>query len=83
MKYTDTEKEYSECRRTTSEFLVLYNNSLPPAFPRATLELLREFRKVYPNYFKETGAWSLGEHRKRFMDWLPRRMAELASTAAK
>lgn len=71
LKLPDLEKERSERRLSPDEFLAHYNNDLPGNFPRASLELLDEFKKQNPSFFKGKSTWSLGEHRKKFMDWLP------------
>ncbi|MBU6321711.1 MAG: hypothetical protein KGI78_04110 [Patescibacteria group bacterium] len=71
MKGPDLDRERSERRVTLATFLAEYNDKLPEAFPRASLPLLREYRTRYPGQFKADGLWSLDEHRKRFMDWLP------------
>jgi len=79
-KHRDLEKERSEQRLTLKEFLSLYNKDLPSEFPRATLALLTEFRKLHPSFFKGKDTWSLGEHRKKIIDWLPQRVKETAET---
>lgn len=72
----DLEKERSERKLTAADFLKSYNMTLPTEFPRASLDLLTEFKETYPNLFKEKGVWTLGQHRKRLMDWLPQRLKE-------
>lgn len=71
MKGPDLDRERSEKKVTMGEFLATYNDKLPEQFPRATLPLLREYKKRYASQFKEDGLWSLDLHRKKFMDWLP------------
>lgn len=75
-KPPDREKERSERRRSLQEFLDAYNKNLPKAFPRATKELLLEYRQAHRGFFKESGVWTLAEHRKKIMDWLPQRTRE-------
>ncbi len=70
-KPRDIEREESERTRTPEEFRDAYNKRLPTTFPRATLPLLIRFKKEHPNVFKRKDTWTLGEHRKKFMDWLP------------
>jgi hypothetical protein len=70
MKGPDLDREHSEQKRSTSEFLVAYNEGLPVGFPRATSALLAEYKSQYAHQFKE-GFWSLNLHRKKIMDWLP------------
>jgi hypothetical protein len=71
MKGPDLDKERSERRITSAEFLAAYNEKLPDAFPRLSSALLREYQGRYPGQFKADGLWSLDQHRKRVMDWLP------------
>lgn len=70
MRGPDLDRERSEKSRSLDEFLKLYNENLPAAFPPVSADLLKEFRKAYPGVFKATNAWSLDLHRKKVMDWL-------------
>ncbi len=70
MKGPDMDRERSERKHSRAEFLTLYNEGLPISFPRATAALLAEYQVRYPGQFKDD-FWSLGLHRKKFMDWLP------------
>ena len=71
MKRPDIDKERSEKSLSLSSFLKSYNEGLPLAFPRASLPLLREFREAHKTIFKGNDSWSLDQHRKKVMDWLP------------
>jgi hypothetical protein len=51
-------------------FMESYNNSAPASFPRASVEMLKQFQGAYPSLFKSKDAWSIDKHRKHFMDWL-------------
>lgn len=81
MKPPDANRVRSERRLPLAEFLDTYNENLPEAFPRATRELLKEYQRRYPGQFKE-GAWSLDQHRKKFMDWLPMHLKSLEHVRA-
>jgi hypothetical protein len=70
MKGPDLDKERSEMKISIKEFLQSYNSNIPAGFPRATMELLITFSKTYPALFKAEKTWTLGQHRKKFMDWL-------------
>jgi len=74
MKTLDLDRERSEMKLSLTDFQKIYNEDLPPRFPRASLAFLREFRKTYPGLFKGDNAWSLDQHRKKFMDWPPQRV---------
>lgn len=69
MKAPDLDRERSEESHTLPEFLKLYNENLPLAFPRASAALLEEFKRTHADFFK-TNVWSLELHRKKVMDWL-------------
>ena len=73
MKSPDLDRMRSEKLLSLEEFLKSYNQDLPATFLRATLPLLREFRETYASLFKNTDQWSLDQHRKKVMDWLPSR----------
>lgn len=70
MKGPDPDRVRSEQKRSSAEFLTLYNEGLPTGFPRATAPLLAEYKSRFTDQFKG-GFWSLELHRKKFMDWLP------------
>ena len=71
MRGPDLDRENSERRLTLAEFLAAYNIGLPTGFPRASTPLLRVFSQKYPDFFKNSELWSLDQHRKKVMDWLP------------
>ncbi|MEK7510831.1 MAG: hypothetical protein AAB582_01160 [Patescibacteria group bacterium] len=70
MRGPDLDRERSEKKLSIQEFLSSYNDGLPAQFPRASLPILALFEKAFPELFKKHG-WSLDQHRKKVMDWLP------------
>ncbi|MES2225268.1 MAG: hypothetical protein V4480_00475 [Patescibacteria group bacterium] len=74
MKLPDLDRIRSEKTLTLAQFLECYNDELPSQFPRASAPLLEEFRRDHASLFVRSGAWSLDQHRKRVMDWLPARL---------
>ncbi|MHB8710570.1 MAG: hypothetical protein ACYC6X_03420 [Minisyncoccota bacterium] len=70
MKAPDLDRQRSEKSRSLNEFLKLYNENLPLAFPRASAALLEDFKSGHANLFKSNRVWSLDLHRKKVMDWL-------------
>lgn len=54
------------------DFLEFYNKNLPESFPQASVQLLKKFQESHASLFKNYDLWSLEQHRKRVMDWLPR-----------
>ncbi len=77
MKAPDLDKERSEKKLTVADFLKSYNDSLPKDFPRASLPVLEKFKKNYPALFKTDNEWTLDQHRKKLMDWLPQHLTSL------
>ena len=69
MKLPDVDRLRSEKSLSLLDFLASYNEDLPIEFPRASLALLREFKKMHQTLFREH-SWSLDQHRKKVMDWL-------------
>lgn len=55
-----------------AEFLASYNKNMPSSFPQITKELLKKFKTEHPALFTHGELWSLDQHRKKIMDWLPR-----------
>jgi hypothetical protein len=80
MRSPDLERERSERPLTPAAFLEAYNENLPASFPRATPESMDAYRKAYPALFKGK-KWSLDQHRKKYMDWLPQYLKLLAQQA--
>jgi hypothetical protein len=74
MKGPDLDRERCEKKLTLKEFTLTYNEGLPEGFPAATDSLLEEFSASNTQLFKNTDQWSLDQHRKRVMDWLPSRL---------
>lgn len=71
MKGPDLDRERSERKLSFAEFLASYNEGLPLDYPRVSAITLKEFAQTHPDLFKKGGNWSLGQHRKKVMDWLP------------
>jgi len=57
---------------SVSEFLESYNKHMPAGWPKATATLLQKFRSEHTALFTHGDLWSLDQHRKKLMDWLPR-----------
>lgn len=60
---------------TVSEFLESYNKNMPAGWPQVTSALLGKFREEHESLFTHGDLWSLDQHRKKLMDWLPRNSA--------
>ena len=75
MKKYGEELKVSEERVPLLTFLKSYSENLPASFPRPSLAQLKEFKASHPLFFKHGSLWSLDEHRKKVMDWLPQHPA--------
>ena len=56
---------------TIVEFLESYNKNMPESYPHVSLAILQRFKDEHPSLFKSNGFWSLDQHRKRMIEWLP------------
>lgn len=68
----------SEVQISLGEFLKSYNKTIPEGFPHASEQLLKKFKEQHGVFFKHGDMWSLDEHRKKIMDWLPLNQNEMA-----
>jgi hypothetical protein len=66
------EIKLNEIALSLAEFLQSFNQNMPASFPQVSAEQLTEFKKEHESLFKKGGTWSLDQHRKKVMDWLPR-----------
>lgn len=71
MKGPDPDRERSEKKLTMKEFGTSYNEGLPTGYPPVTTPILKAFSAANAQFFKNEGMWSLDQHRKKVMDWLP------------
>jgi len=72
MRKYGKEPNISQMQVTLQEFLASYNKNMPEGFPRASTALLKKFQAAHAMLFKNGDLWSLEQHRKKLMDWLPR-----------
>ena len=56
---------------TSVEFIESYNANMPHGYPHVSLEILEKFKLAHPNLFRNEGIWTLEQHRKRMIEWLP------------
>ncbi len=78
MKVSPKKPHISETQTTLAEFLKFYNKNIPEGFPHASESLLKKFKEEHASFFKHGEMWSLDEHRKKIMDWLPLNKSEMA-----
>ncbi|NNM83783.1 hypothetical protein HKL94_01005 [Candidatus Parcubacteria bacterium] len=81
-KYVE-ELSISEVRMPLADFLKSYNKSLPSGFPRSSTALLKKYKQLHPLFFKHGDLWSLDEHRKRILDWLPQQIEAARQSSGK
>jgi hypothetical protein len=72
MKKYAEELKISEAQVSLPDFMKSYNENIPQGFPHATTPLLKKFKDLHATLFKHGDMWSLDQHRKKLMDWLPR-----------
>lgn len=71
MKKHEKGPSLNEIQITLVDFLASYNQNMPASFPRASVALLKKFQETHSMLFKHGETWSLDQHRKKVMDWLP------------
>jgi len=72
MKRNPGEVDESMLQVTLAEFLKSYNKNMPESFPRASTASLKKFQEAHAALFKNGDLWSLDQHRKKLIEWLPR-----------
>ena len=50
---------------------------MPLSFPKVTEAQLLRFKESHISSFKGTDTWSLDQHRKKVIDWLPQNIEVL------
>lgn len=83
MKKYGEELKISEARMPLADFLKSYNKNLPASFPRSSTALLKKFKSSHPAFFKHGNLWSLDEHRKKLIDWIPQNSGLLKHSTEK
>jgi hypothetical protein len=71
MKGPDLDRERSEKKISLKEFSASYNDGLPEGYPTVNASILKVFSTKNAHFFKNKDEWSLDQHRKKVMDWLP------------
>ena len=71
MRTRDLDRERSETLISFADFLASYNATITAGFPKASTALLKAFKNDNTGLFKHANLWSLDQHRKKVMDWLP------------
>ncbi len=66
------EIKLNEIALSITEFLESFNQNMPANFPQVSEAQLLMFKKEHEALFKKGNTWSLDNHRKKVMDWLPR-----------
>ncbi|MDO8492999.1 MAG: hypothetical protein Q7S19_00420 [bacterium] len=77
MRRNAAELNISQAEMPLADFLESYNKNMPASFPRATTSLLKKFQEAHAVLFRHGDSWSLDQHRKKLMDWLPRNIKTL------
>jgi len=72
MRSNTQDPKLNEVALSLSEFLESFNQNMPDNFPQASREMLLKFKREHEVLFRKGDTWSLDQHRKKVMDWLPR-----------
>ncbi|MFM2330608.1 MAG: hypothetical protein RLZZ26_115 [Candidatus Parcubacteria bacterium] len=82
MKKYGAELSVSGERVSLADFLKSYNQGLPKGFPRSSTALLKKYKALHPLFFKHGNLWSLDEHRKKILDWIPQELEAIRRSSA-
>lgn len=74
MKKSADKVALGEAVLTSDEFVESFNKNMPKGYPLVSSEILQKFKECHANLFKTGGGWSLDQHRKRMIDWLPQNL---------
>jgi hypothetical protein len=66
------EPKTHEDQITLKQFLESFNKNMPSTFLQVTEADLLKFKEAHEGLFKNGESWSLDQHRKKIIDWLPR-----------
>ena len=77
MRKYGEEMKIGQMQISLLDFLESYNKNMPKSFPLVSIELLKKFKEAHSTLFKNGDLWSLEQHRKKVMDWLPRNVSVL------
>lgn len=73
MRNNPKELRLDEMPLSLHDFLKSFNQNMPANFPQVSEGDLLKFKKEHEVLFrKNDNMWSLDQHRKKVMDWLPR-----------
>ncbi|MEK7148169.1 MAG: hypothetical protein AAB758_02625 [Patescibacteria group bacterium] len=60
-----------EMPMSAAEFMESFNKNMPEGYPHVTISILERFQQAHLSLFKSRNTWSLDQHRKRMIEWLP------------
>jgi len=72
VKKNTTDLKLNEIQLTLSEFLQSFNQNMSAGFPKVSEAQLLKFKSENESFFRKGDTWSLDQHRKKVIDWLPR-----------
>lgn len=63
-----------ELPMSEAEFIESYNRNMPEGYPKVSVMVMEKFKEAHASLFKGKGFWSLDQHRKRMIEWLPQNL---------
>ena len=64
-------EKHVDVQLSLTDFVQSYNENMPSGYALASEEQLLEFKGTHVSLFKNGDMWSIDQHRKRIIDWLP------------
>jgi hypothetical protein len=72
MRDNSKELKLNEIPLSLADFLKSFNQNMPDNFLQVSEEMLIKFKNEHEALFQKNNMWSLDQHRKKVIDWLPR-----------
>jgi hypothetical protein len=73
MKSNIPEQKLNEIELSLAQFLESFNENMPDNLSQVSEAQLIKFKEEHASFFRKGDTWSLDLHRKKVMDWLPRK----------
>jgi len=64
-------EKHVDVQLSLMDFIRSYNENMPSGYALASEEQLLQFKSDHVSLFKNGDMWSIDQHRKRIIDWLP------------
>ncbi len=64
-------EKHVDVQLSLKDFVQSFNENMPSGYALVSEEQLLQFKSDHASLFKNGDMWSIDQHRKRIVDWLP------------